>query len=42
MRPEITTIVLVVLAIAFGIVAYLRDPGRFVVVRVIPSLAFQE
>lgn len=27
MRPEITTIVLAVLAIAFGIVAYLRDPG---------------
>jgi hypothetical protein len=27
MRPEITTIVLGVLAIAFGIVAYLRDPG---------------
>ena len=27
MRPEITTIVLAVLAIAFGIVAYLKDPG---------------
>jgi uncharacterized membrane protein YraQ (UPF0718 family) len=27
MRPEITTIVLAVLALAFGIVAYLRDPG---------------
>jgi uncharacterized protein len=27
MRPEITTIVLAVLAIAFAIVAYLRDPG---------------
>jgi hypothetical protein len=27
MRPEITSIVLAVLAIAFGIVAYLRDPG---------------
>ena len=27
MRPEITTIVLGVLAIAFGIAAYLRDPG---------------
>jgi uncharacterized membrane protein YraQ (UPF0718 family) len=27
MRPEITTIVLAVLAVAFGIVAYLRDPG---------------
>jgi hypothetical protein len=81
MRPEITTIVLAVLAIAFGIVAYLKDPGlppigarnglqmlwfvlprltswslfgmqriiaweaplmgwHFVVVRVIPSLAF--
>jgi hypothetical protein len=28
MRPEITTIVLGVPAIAFGIVAYLKDPGR--------------
>ena len=28
MRPEITTIVLGVLAIAFVIVAYLKDPGR--------------
>jgi uncharacterized membrane protein YraQ (UPF0718 family) len=27
MRPEITTIVLAVLAIALGVVAYLRDPG---------------
>jgi uncharacterized membrane protein YraQ (UPF0718 family) len=27
MRPEITTIVLAILAIAFAIVAYLRDPG---------------
>ena len=27
MRPEITTIVLAVLAVAFGIVAYLKDPG---------------
>ncbi len=27
MHPEITTIVLGVLAIAFGIVAYLKDPG---------------
>ena len=27
MRPEITTLVLAVLAIAFGIVAYLKDPG---------------
>jgi uncharacterized membrane protein YraQ (UPF0718 family) len=32
MRPEITTIVLAVLAIAFGM--------QFVIVRVIPSLAF--
>ncbi|HEU4367153.1 MAG TPA: permease [Methylomirabilota bacterium] len=27
MRPEITTIILAVLAVAFGIVAYLKDPG---------------
>ena len=27
MRPEMTTIVLAVLAIAFGIVAHLKDPG---------------
>lgn len=27
MRPEISTIILAVLAIAFGIVAYLKDPG---------------
>ena len=27
MRPEITTLILAVLAIAFGIVAYLKDPG---------------
>jgi uncharacterized membrane protein YraQ (UPF0718 family) len=27
MRPEITTVVLAVLAVAFGIVAYLKDPG---------------
>jgi uncharacterized membrane protein YraQ (UPF0718 family) len=27
MRPEITTIVLAVLAIAFGVIAYLKDPG---------------
>jgi uncharacterized membrane protein YraQ (UPF0718 family) len=27
MRPEITTIVLATLAIAFGVVAYLKDPG---------------
>jgi uncharacterized membrane protein YraQ (UPF0718 family) len=27
MRPEITTIVLAILAIAFAVVAYLRDPG---------------
>jgi hypothetical protein len=55
MRPEITTIVLAILAIALAIVAYLEDPGlpldrrpqrpldaglQFVVVRVIPSLAF--
>jgi hypothetical protein len=55
MRPEITTIVLAILAIALAIVAYLKDPGlpwigarnglsmlgwQFVVVRVIPSLAF--
>ena len=37
MRPEITTIMLGVPAIALGIVAYLRDPS---LVRVIPSLAF--
>jgi uncharacterized membrane protein YraQ (UPF0718 family) len=27
MRPEITTIVLAVLAVAFAVVAYLKDPG---------------
>lgn len=27
MRPQVTTVVLAVLAIVFGIVAYLRDPG---------------
>jgi uncharacterized membrane protein YraQ (UPF0718 family) len=27
MRPEITTLVLAVLAVAFGIVAYVKDPG---------------
>jgi hypothetical protein len=27
MRPEISTIILAVLAVAFGIVAYLKDPG---------------
>jgi hypothetical protein len=35
MRPEITTIVLGVLAIAFGIVAYLKDPG--LLPRVVPA-----
>jgi uncharacterized membrane protein YraQ (UPF0718 family) len=51
MRPEITTIVLAVLAIAFGIVAYLKDPGLpligarnglqmlwFVLPRLVPAL----
>jgi uncharacterized membrane protein YraQ (UPF0718 family) len=51
MRPEITTIVLAVLALAFGIVAYLRDPGLpwvgarnglqmlwFVLPRLVPAL----
>jgi hypothetical protein len=27
MRPEITTIVLSVLAIAFAVIAYVKDPG---------------
>jgi len=45
MRPEITTIVLGVLAIAFGIAAYLRDPGLPWIgarngLRIVPSLAF--
>ena len=43
MRPEITTIVLTVLAIALAVVAYLKAPlmgWRFVAVRVLPSLAF--
>jgi uncharacterized membrane protein YraQ (UPF0718 family) len=51
MRPEISTIVLAVLAVAFGIVAYLKDPGLpligarnglqmlwFVLPRLIPAL----
>jgi uncharacterized membrane protein YraQ (UPF0718 family) len=51
MRPEITTIVLAVLAVALGIVAYLKDPGLpligarnglqmlwFVLPRLVPAL----
>jgi hypothetical protein len=36
MRPEISTIVLAVLAVAFGVLAHLKDPG----LPVLPSLAF--
>lgn len=51
MRPEISTIILAVLAVAFGLVAYLKDPGLpligarngfkmlyFVLPRLVPAL----
>jgi len=45
MRAHLSTLVLALVAVVLGIVAYLKDPGllmgwRLVAVRVVPSLAF--
>ena len=41
MRPAVvSTIVLAVVAVVLAVLAYVKDPGAFVLVRVVPSLAF--
>jgi len=42
MRPDVvSTLVLAVVAVVLGVLAYVKDPGlRFVLVGVVPSLAF--